>query len=125
MFKLIPLILALLLSACSFFAPGMDMKANNNWSELDVPVILLSQVNKDGETKHARATVEDCDSLWKIENDGELNPTLQTVKLIVEKCRDGSTGLVVLEFFKEFTRFESQSKVHESDVPNQDTYADR
>ena len=93
--------------------------------ELDVPVILLSQVNKDGDTKHARATAEDADSLWKLENDGELNPTLQTVKLIVEKCRDGSTGMVVLEFFKEFTRFESQSKVHESDVPNQDRYADR
>jgi replicative DNA helicase len=93
--------------------------------ELDVPVILLSQVNKDGETKHARATAEDADSLWKLENDGELNPTLQTVKLIVEKCRDGSTGMVVLEFFKEFTRFESQSKVHQEDVPNQERYANR
>ena len=86
--------------------------------ELDVPVILLSQVNKDGETKHARATVEDCDSLWKISNEGELNPTIQTVKLEVEKCRDGSTGYVMLEFFKTFTKFENRSPVEEKDVPN-------
>ena len=47
MFKLIPLILALLLPACSFFAPGMDMKANNNWSELDVPVMRNGRMVKE------------------------------------------------------------------------------
>jgi replicative DNA helicase len=85
--------------------------------ELDVPVILLSQVNAAGETKHARATAEDADSLWKLENEGELNPNEQTVKLIVEKCRDGQTGYVMLQFCKEFTRFESAAKVSDQDFP--------
>ena len=89
--------------------------------ELDVPVILLSQVNAAGETKHARATVEDADSVWKLENEGELNPTHQVVKLIVEKCREGQTGFVMLEFLKEFTRFENV-KISEEDVPK--NYAD-
>ncbi|MDD5267065.1 MAG: polysaccharide biosynthesis/export family protein [Methylococcales bacterium] len=39
MFKLTPLILAILLPACSLFTPGMHMKADNNLSELDVPVM--------------------------------------------------------------------------------------
>lgn len=84
--------------------------------ELDIPIILLSQVNEAGQTKHARATTEDCDSLWKLENDGEWQPQVQPVKLNVEKCRDGQTGTVHLTFLKEITRFENNI-VNQEDVP--------
>lgn len=85
--------------------------------ELNIPIILLSQVNEAGQTKHARATTEDADSLWKLDNDGEWQPQIQPVKLNVEKCRDGSTGTVHLTFMKEITRFENLSKVSDEDVP--------
>ncbi|MDE2097622.1 MAG: replicative DNA helicase [Patescibacteria group bacterium] len=85
--------------------------------ELNIPTILLSQVNEAGQTKHARATTEDCDSLWKLENDSEWQPLVQPVKLNVEKCRDGQTGTVHLTFLKDITRFENQSKVDDNDYP--------
>lgn len=68
--------------------------------ELRIPIILLSQVNEAGQTKHARATAEDTDSLWKLDNEGEWQPLIQPVKLNVEKCRDGQTGSVFLTFFQ-------------------------
>jgi len=85
--------------------------------ELDLPVLLLSQINDKGETKYARATTEDADSLWKLENDGEWQTDTQPIDLNVEKCRDGSTGQVKLTFLKTFTKFESTSKVSDEDVP--------
>ncbi len=85
--------------------------------ELNVPVILLSQVNKDGETKHAKATTEDADSLWKIENDGEWEHEVQPVNLNVEKSRDGETGQVKLTFLKTITRFEQAAKFSNDDIP--------
>lgn len=86
--------------------------------ELSIPVLALSQLNEKSETKYARAIAEDTDSLWKLENDGDWQPDVQKVNLFVEKSRDGATGKVPLTFLKEFTRFESQSRVVETDVPN-------
>lgn len=85
--------------------------------ELNIPIILLSQVNEAGQTKHARATTEDCDSLWKLDNESEWQPLIQPVKLNVEKCRDGQTGTVYLTFLKEITRFENMRKVEDGDYP--------
>ena len=47
MFKLIPLMLVLLLPACSLFTPGMHMKADNNLSELEVPVMKNGKMAKE------------------------------------------------------------------------------
>jgi replicative DNA helicase len=87
--------------------------------ELDIPILLLSQVNKDGETKYAKAATEDTDSLWKLENEGDWNPSVQPIKLTVEKCRDGATGTIGLTFLKEFTKFESAARVSDKDVPGE------
>ena len=46
MFKLIPLMLALLLPACSL-TPGMDMKADNNLTDLEVPVMKNGKMVKE------------------------------------------------------------------------------
>ena len=46
MFRLIPLLLVLLLPACSL-TPGMDMKTENNMSELEVPVMKGGKMVKE------------------------------------------------------------------------------
>jgi polysaccharide biosynthesis/export protein len=46
MFRLIPLLLTVLLSACSL-TPGMDMKAEKGMSDLEVPVLKGSKMSKE------------------------------------------------------------------------------
>lgn len=77
--------------------------------ELEIPVLALSQLTDDGRLRESRAIGQDADSVWKLENDGEWKPAIQPVKLRIEKCRDGATGVVDLTFFKEYTRFENRS----------------
>ena len=79
-------------------------------SELEIPVIGLSQLNDNGELRESRAIGQDADSVWKLENDGAWKTEVQSVMLRIEKCRDGETGTVPLTFLKTFTRFECQSK---------------
>ena len=85
--------------------------------ELDIAVLGLSQLNDDGKLRESRAIGHDADSAWIIANDGAWQPKIQPVILKVEKCRDGETGIVKLNFLKCFTRFEQSAKVDESDVP--------
>ncbi len=85
--------------------------------ELDVPVIALSQLTDDGKLRESRAIGQDADSIWKLANIGEWMPSVQPIKLNVEKCRDGATGKVELTFFKEWTRFEDTAKVSDEDLP--------
>jgi polysaccharide export outer membrane protein len=46
MFKLIPLTLILLLPACTSLVPGMNMKTENNLSELEVPMMKNGKMTK-------------------------------------------------------------------------------
>lgn len=85
--------------------------------ELDITVLALSQLNDDGRMRESRAISQDADTIWKLENDGDWQPLVQPVKLRIEKCRDGETGIVNLTFLKGFTRFESASKISDEDVP--------
>ncbi len=85
--------------------------------ELDCAVLALSQLTDDGKLRESRAIGQDADSIWKLENDGDWKSKIQPIKLNVEKCRDGETGRVNLTFMKEFTRFESVSKISDEDVP--------
>lgn len=84
--------------------------------ELNVPVLALSQLNDDGKLRESRAIGQDADSVWLLENDGDRQPKTQPVKLIVQKNREGATGVVSLMFFKEHTRFE-QAAISDEDVP--------
>lgn len=81
--------------------------------ELDCSVLALSQLTDDGKLRESRAIGQDADSVWKLTNQGDWQPLIQPIKLAVEKCRDGETGIVNLTFLKEFTRFESVSKVED------------
>ena len=83
--------------------------------ELDITVLALSQLNDDGRMRESRAIAQDADSIWKLENDGDWHPKIQPVKLRIEKCRDGETGIVNLTFLKEFTLFQNSEKVDRED----------
>ncbi|MGZ8940971.1 MAG: DnaB-like helicase C-terminal domain-containing protein, partial [Limisphaerales bacterium] len=104
--------------------------------ELNIPVIVLSQLNRELEKDKSRkprlsdlresgAIEQDADLIALLykpnegkENDDDDAPQDQEaipVNLLIAKQRNGPTGDVCLTFFKGYTRFESAAKV--SDVP--------
>jgi len=107
--------------------------------ELNVPVIVLSQLNRDverrgeGETprlsdlRESGAIEQDADVvglLYRVpKGKGEDNQPrppdeeCQAVKLYIAKQRNGPTGEISLTFFRPFTRFKSGAKVSGEDVP--------
>ena len=102
--------------------------------ELNVPVIVLSQLNREMEKdKNRKPRLSDLRESGSIEQDADLVGLLyrtaspddeeamaadaQSVNLLVAKQRNGPTGDVSLTFIKGFTRFESAAKV--GDVPEE------
>jgi replicative DNA helicase len=108
--------------------------------ELDVPVIVLSQLNRELERdKDRKPRMSDLRESGAIEQDADLVGLLYKpkekesdedggggseeldavpVNLLIAKQRNGPTGDVCLTFLKSFTRFESAAKVTDDDVPN-------
>ena len=107
--------------------------------ELNVPVIVLSQLNREIEREKGRpprlsdlresgAIEQDADVvglLYKPKSgseDDEGGPAAEEdsvpVNLLIAKQRNGPTGDVNLTFLKSYTRFESAAKVSDEDVPN-------
>jgi replicative DNA helicase len=104
--------------------------------ELKVPVIVLSQLNRELEREKNRkprlsdlresgAIEQDADVvglLYKPSSDDEEGSVTEEdavpVNLLIAKQRNGPTGDVSLTFLKSYTRFESAAKVSDEDVPN-------
>jgi replicative DNA helicase len=105
--------------------------------ELNVPVIVLSQLNRELEReKNRKPRLSDLRESGAIEQDADVVGLLYTpssddedsagsaeqdavpVNLLIAKQRNGPTGDVNLTFLKSYTRFESASKVSDEDVPN-------
>jgi replicative DNA helicase len=106
--------------------------------ELKVPVIVLSQLNRELERdKNRKPRLSDLRESGAIEQDADLVGLLYKpssgededggapaeeeavpVNLLIAKQRNGPTGDVHLTFLKSFTRFESAAKVSDEDVPN-------
>lgn len=107
--------------------------------ELSVPVIVLSQLNRELEKdKNRKPRLSDLRESGSIEQDADLVGLLYKaveekgageeeepagpasdvvpVNLLIAKQRNGPTGDVKLTFFKSFTRFESASKISDEDV---------
>jgi len=106
--------------------------------ELDVPVIVLSQLNRDVEKRGAGEAprLSDLRESGAIEQDADVVGLLYRasreddesgeerdavpVNLLIAKQRNGPTGEVSLTFLKPFTRFESAAKISDEDVPMSD-----
>lgn len=108
--------------------------------ELKVPIIVLSQMNREFEKdKQRRPRLSDLRESGAIEQDADLvgllykpsspeedSPLTSTgeeydgyaVNLLIAKQRNGPTGDVNLTFLRSFTRFESAAKVSNEDVPS-------
>ncbi len=94
--------------------------------ELNVPVLVLSQLNRESEKERRQprlsdlresgAIEQDADLVLllskKIKEDGSENPTDTCVirDLIIAKQRNGPIGIVPLTFLKPYTRFESYTE---------------
>ncbi len=107
--------------------------------ELNVPIIVLSQLNRELEReKNRKPRMSDLRESGAIEQDADLvgllykpnaddeeaaagGPALEEavpVNLLIAKQRNGPTGDVNLTFLRSYTRFESAAKVSDDDVPN-------
>src|SRR5581483_7594668 len=104
--------------------------------ELNVPVIVLSQLNRELEKdKDRKPRLSDLRESGAIEQDADVVALLYKpsreedegggaeeqdavpVNLLIAKQRNGPTGDVHLTFLKSYTRFESAAKVSDNDVP--------
>lgn len=109
--------------------------------ELGVPVVALSQLNRDLEKTSRRPVLSDLRESGSLEQDADIVGLLSKVAYDDEqaaeeadsvltnwniaKSRNGPRGDIELLFLKCFTRFESAAKVSDDDVPptsNQRTY---
>ena len=104
--------------------------------ELRVPIIVLSQLNREMEKRGGRPKLSDLRESGAIEQDADVVGLLYRTKngakeeddsvecdavpvsLLIEKQRNGPSQVVVdLTFIKTYTRFESAAKVSLNDVP--------
>ncbi len=102
--------------------------------ELDVPVVVLSQLNRSPEGREGhRPRMSDLRESGSIEQDADVVMLLHredyyhkgeseysethSADIIIAKQRNGPTDTVKLLFSSEFTRFENLSRVAESEAP--------
>jgi replicative DNA helicase len=105
--------------------------------ELSVPIIVLSQLNRElekrgddavprlSDLRESGSIEQDADMvglLYRIkakdeeESGGEADADAIPVKLLIAKQRNGPTGDIDLTFLKSYTRFESAAKVDSEDA---------
>jgi replicative DNA helicase len=104
--------------------------------ELSVPIIVLSQLNREVERDRREPRLSDLRESGAIEQDADLVGLLyrpntgneedgaplpegdaHPVNLLIAKQRNGPTGEINLTFLKSITRFESAAKVSAEDMP--------
>lgn len=102
--------------------------------ELKIPVIVLSQLNRQPDTRDGKPRLSDLRESGSIEQDADIVGLLVRPEvyeddeaeraqlkgkatLVIAKQRNGPTGDVPLTFRHEYTRFEDSSRVSEEDMP--------
>jgi replicative DNA helicase len=102
--------------------------------ELNIPVVVLCQLNREIEKREAGAKpkLSDLRQSGQIEADadlvgllyrpnaeeGDIYSDTEQVNLLIAKQRNGCCGDLHFTFLKSFTRFETASKVSSDDVPS-------
>lgn len=80
--------------------------------ELNIPVIVLSQLNDDGKLRESRAIGQDADTVWVLNADKDKEGDCIPVALEIRKQRDGQAPAKVdLTFMKAFTKFENAARI--------------
>jgi replicative DNA helicase len=106
--------------------------------ELEVPVVVLSQLNREPEKRErgaepklsdlreSGAIEQDADVVGLLykpgksgddENSGFEEQDAVPINLLIAKQRNGPTGDVSLTFLKPYTRFENAARVSDEDIP--------
>lgn len=120
-----------------FSSPGAENRTNevdqvskgfkNMAKELNVPVVLLSQLTEDAKgnihLKGARALGEDADGYWQLKRPkgaiDDPESMSEPIELWLKKQRNEARGVCInLTFLKPYTKFEGVSKINDADVPN-------
>jgi len=100
-------------------------------SEIQVPIVVLSQLNREAEgdgkksetVENSRPRLKHLRESGAIEQDADIVALLHRLRngtvseLLVEKHRNGPTGIVPLLWEAAYTRFVPRSRMADSDVP--------
>jgi replicative DNA helicase len=106
--------------------------------ELNIPIIVLAQLNRDVDKNNAMPRLSNLRESGSIEQDADIVAFLHRdrdetkvntnmskeelrngvdAKLIIEKNRNGKTGIIDLRFRPDIMLFESKSRYDEKDYP--------
>ncbi len=83
--------------------------------ELQIPILVLSQLNDEGKLRESRAIGQDADLVWFLDppKEEDLERDVIPMNLRIGKNRNGPTGKIPLTFFRQHTRFESAAYDHD------------
>lgn len=81
--------------------------------DLNIPVIVLVQLNRDAENKtptmsnirESGSIEQNCDNIIFLHKEDNEKKLVEKIKIILEKQRQGSTGIVELKFDKKYSKF--------------------
>jgi len=103
--------------------------------ELDIPVVVLAQLNRQAETTGQKPKLSQLRESGAIEQDADVVALLHRERvtdaehvvdvhqgleseLIIAKHRNGPCDVVKLMFFQKFTRFRDKTRISDEDVPD-------
>ena len=91
------------------------MRIKDTGQDLSVPVVVLSQLNRDVEKEKRAPRLSDLRESGSIEQDADLVLLLHEkednqIDVIIAKQRAGRTGVIPFAFVKKFTRFEQMER---------------
>lgn len=85
--------------------------------ELDCAMIVLSQLNKDGDTRESKALENDCTAMWKVEELEEEN----TRRLVIPFQRNGESRVrFKLTFLGELSSYENYAGAGDEDCQDEE-----
>lgn len=102
--------------------------------ELDVPVVVLSQLNRSPESRDGSPRLSDLRDSGSIEQDADVVCMLRLpgryddsvdeslAILDIAKHRNGETGEVKLSFLREYTRFEDRIEIEDNEMEYDESY---